>query len=83
MTATTPAGAKIDLVATGAIRSGSIAAAVSLRDDTLVQAQRQLDDLASGLSRAVSDRPATGTAASANGSTGFDIDLTGLQAGNA
>ncbi|MCF4127934.1 flagellar hook-associated protein FlgK [Methylobacterium sp. SyP6R] len=83
VTATTPAGARIDLVATGAIRSGSIAAAVSLRDDTLVQAQRQLDDLASGLSRALSDRPATGTAASANGLTGFDIDLTGLQAGNA
>lgn len=83
VTATTPAGAKIDLVATGAIRSGSIAAAVSLRDDTLVQAQRQLDDLASGLSRALSDRPATGTAASANGLTGFDIDLTGLQVGNA
>ncbi len=31
----------------------------------------------------MSDRPATGTAASANGLTGFDIDLTGLQAGNA
>ncbi|NGM37764.1 flagellar hook-associated protein FlgK [Methylobacterium sp. DB0501] len=83
VTATTPAGARIDLIATGAIRSGSIAAAVSLRDDTLVQAQRQLDDLASGLSRAISDRPATGTAASANGLAGFDIDLTGLQAGNA
>ncbi|MGF3027075.1 flagellar hook-associated protein FlgK [Methylobacterium aquaticum] len=83
VTATTPAGATIDLVATGAIRSGSIAAAVSLRDETLVQAQRQLDDLASGLSRALSDRPATGTAATANGLTGFDIDLTGLQAGNA
>ncbi|BAQ46069.1 MULTISPECIES: flagellar hook-associated protein FlgK [Methylobacterium] len=83
VTATTPAGARIDLVATGAIRSGSIAAAVSLRDDTLVQAQRQLDDLAGGLSRALSDRPAAGTAASANGLSGFDIDLTGLQAGNA
>ncbi|SFU53715.1 flagellar hook-associated protein 1 FlgK [Methylobacterium sp. 174MFSha1.1] len=83
VTATTPAGATIDLVATGAIRSGSIAAAVSLRDDTLVQAQRQLDDLASGLSRGLSDRTATGTAVSDNGLTGFDIDLTGLQAGNA
>ncbi|AWN45637.1 flagellar hook-associated protein FlgK [Methylobacterium terrae] len=83
VTATTPAGARIDLVATGAIRSGSIAAAISLRDDTLVQAQRQLDDLAAGLSRAASDRPATGTAVSANGLSGFDIDLTGLQAGNA
>ncbi|KMO41937.1 flagellar hook protein FlgK, partial [Methylobacterium variabile] len=83
VTATTPAGARIDLVATGAIRSGSIAAAVSLRDDTLVQAQRQLDDLAAGLSRGLSDRQATGTAVSANGLTGFDINLTGLQAGNA
>ncbi|MGE7413189.1 flagellar hook-associated protein FlgK [Methylobacterium tarhaniae] len=83
VTATTPSGARIDLIETGAIRSGSIAAAVSLRDDTLVQAQRQLDDLAAGLSRAVSDRPAAGTPVSAGGLTGFDIDLTGLQAGNA
>ncbi|GJD49620.1 hypothetical protein OPKNFCMD_2353 [Methylobacterium crusticola] len=83
VTATTPAGAKIDLVATGALRSGSIAAALALRDDTLVQAQRQLDDLAAGLARSLSDRDVAGTPAAANGASGFDIDLRGLQAGNA
>ena len=54
-----------------------------MRDTTLPQAQRQLDDLAAGLSRAMSDRVATGTAASESGKAGFDIDLTGLSAGNA
>ncbi|MEH3145909.1 MAG: flagellar hook-associated protein FlgK [Methylobacterium frigidaeris] len=78
-----PSGAAIDLVGTGAIRSGSIAAGLVLRDDTLVQAQRQLDDLAAGLSRALSDRNATGTAVTEGSASGFDIDLTGLQAGNA
>ncbi|ACL57287.1 flagellar hook-associated protein FlgK [Methylobacterium nodulans] len=82
ITATTPSGARIDLVADKAIRSGSIAAALTLRDDTLVQAQRQLDDLAAGLSRAMSDRNVSGTAATGEGGSGFDIDLTGLQAGN-
>ncbi|CAO4183219.1 flagellar hook-associated protein FlgK [Methylorubrum populi] len=81
--ATTPGGGKIDLIASGAIRSGSIAAAIEMRDTTLPQAQRQLDDLAAGLSRAMSDRVATGTAASESGKAGFDIDLTGLSAGNA
>ena len=83
ITARTPGGAVIDLVASGAIRSGSIAAALEMRDTALPQAQRQLDDLAAGLSRAMSDRLATGTAASAGGNAGFDIDLTGLSAGNA
>lgn len=83
VTATTPAGTRIDLIADQAIRSGSIAAGIGLRDDTLVQAQRQLDDLAAGLARAVSDRSVTGTAASGAGGSGVDIDLTGLQAGNA
>ena len=79
--ATTPGGGKIDLIGSGAIRSGSIAAAVELRDGVLPQAQRQLDDLAAGVARAMTDRVATGTAAS-DGS-GTDIDLTGLSAGNA
>ncbi|MGY2052194.1 flagellar hook-associated protein FlgK [Methylobacterium sp. JK268] len=83
ITATTPSGTRIDLVADKAIRSGTIAAGLTLRDDTLVQAQRQLDDLASGLSRSMSDRAVTGTAATGTGGSGFDIELTGLQAGNA
>ncbi|MRI56401.1 flagellar hook-associated protein FlgK [Methylobacterium sp. DB1607] len=81
--ATTPGGGKIDLLASGAIRSGSIAAAIELRDTVLPQAQRQLDDLAAGLSRAMSDRLATGTVPTDGTKAGFDIDLTGLSAGNA
>ncbi|MBB2963260.1 flagellar hook-associated protein FlgK [Methylobacterium sp. R2-1] len=81
--ATTPGGGKIDLLASGAIRSGSIAAAIELRDTVLPQAQRQLDDLAAGLSRAMSDRVATGTVPTDGTQGGFDIDLTGLSAGNA
>jgi flagellar hook-associated protein 1 len=83
ITATTPGGAHIDLIANKAIRSGSLAAGIELRDTVLPQAQRQLDELAAGLSRSMSDRSATGTAVSAGTNAGFDIDLNGLQAGNA
>lgn len=83
ITAAMPGGSQIDLVGTGAIGSGTIAAALEMRDTTLVQAQRQLDDLAGGLSRALSDRSVTGVAAASAGRDGFDIDLAGLQAGNA
>ncbi len=79
----TPGGGTIDLVASGAIRSGTLAAALDLRDNVLPQAQRQLDDLAAGLSRAMSDQSITGTAASDGTNAGFDLDLTGLSAGNA
>ncbi len=82
ITATTPSGTKMDLIASGAIRSGSIAAGLEMRDVTLPQAQRQLDDLAAGLSRSLSDRQATGTA-SGTVAGGFAVDLSGLQAGNA
>ncbi|KQP50527.1 flagellar hook-associated protein FlgK [Methylobacterium sp. Leaf108] len=78
-----PGGAGIDLIADGGIGSGSLAAGIELRDTILPQAQRQLDDLAAGLSRSFSDRQATGTAVTAGTASGFDIDLTGLSAGNA
>jgi len=83
ITATTSHGGAIDVVAQGMIRSGEIAAALELRDTTLTQAQRQLDELAAGLSRALSDRPAPVAPASSGGFAGFTADLTGLQAGNA
>jgi flagellar hook-associated protein 1 FlgK len=83
ITATTPGGSKIDLIATQAIRSGSLAAGIELRDTVLPQAQRQLDELAAGLSRSLSDRSAVGTPPT-DGTTGaLDIDLAGLKAGNA
>lgn len=83
ITATTPGGARIDLIAEKAIRSGSLAAGVELRDTVLPQAQRQLDELAAGLARSMSDRSATGTAVTTATGAGFDIDLDGLKAGNA
>lgn len=83
ITATTQGGGTIDLVASNAIRSGSLAAGIELRDTVLPQAQRQLDDLAAGLSRSLSDASAVGTPVAATAGAGFDIDLTGLSAGNA
>ncbi|HEX8164298.1 MAG TPA: flagellar hook-associated protein FlgK [Beijerinckiaceae bacterium] len=79
ITATTIQGFSVDAVANGLFRSGEIAAALALRDEILPQAQRQLDELAAGLSRAISDRQVAGTAVA----NGFQIDLAGLKAGNA
>jgi flagellar hook-associated protein 1 FlgK len=78
VTATTPGGAKIDLGAPGALRSGSLAAQFELRDTTLPQAQRQLDDLASGLASSLTDKTVTGTMAGGAAT----INLSGIQAGN-
>lgn len=85
VTATSPTGAKTDVLATGGIRSGEISAYVELRDEVLPQAQAQLDSLAAGLASALADKPVAGTAAanSVTGATGFDLDLSGLQNGNA
>jgi flagellar hook-associated protein 1 len=82
ITATTIGGMQIDVIAGGLIRSGEIGAAIELRDGALVQAQRQLDELAAGLAQALSDRPVAGTATPAGPPDGFEIDLAGLQPGN-
>ncbi len=75
-------GGSVDVIASNLFRSGEISAYLKLRDDTLVEAQRQLDELAAGLSLALSDRQVTGTAATVGAATGFDVDLTGMQPGN-
>jgi flagellar hook-associated protein 1 FlgK len=85
-----PNGGSVDLVASGAIRSGSIAAYLELRDKTLVQAQDQVDQLAAAMASALSDKTTGGVAyppatpAPPPGTpAGFDLDLAGLQDGNA
>jgi len=78
ITATLPGGGKVDLGAPGAIRSGSLAAGIELRDQILPQAQRQLDDLAGGLASALTDKSVTGTVTGSSAT----IDLTGIQTGN-
>ncbi len=75
-------GGSIDLLAGRALRSGELAAYVEQRDKVLVQAQQQLDELAAGLARALSDQQRTGTAASAGPASGFEVDIAGLQPGN-
>jgi flagellar hook-associated protein 1 FlgK len=71
-----------DLIATGQIRSGSLAALINQRDVVLPQAQNQLDDLAASISQAFSDTKVAGVAASSGGQTGQSVDLTGIQNGN-
>jgi flagellar hook-associated protein 1 FlgK len=77
-----PHGGSMDLVSTNSIRSGSIAAYLELRDNTLVKAQAQVDQLAASLSSALSDQTTGGTAATSGAQAGFDVDLGGLQNGN-
>src|SRR3569623_462402 len=81
LTLTFPHGGDIDLIATNSIRSGSIAANLQLRDQTLVQAQAQLDQLAGAMARALSDKTTAGTK-DAGPPVNFSLDLTGLQNGN-
>jgi flagellar hook-associated protein 1 FlgK len=79
-----PHGGSYDMVSTNSIRSGKIAAYLELRDNTLVKAQAQVDQLAASMSSGLSDKTTNGVAAPASVApqAGFDLDLTGLQSGN-
>lgn len=79
----TPTGGKIDLLQAEAIRSGEIAGYVEMRDQVLVEAQAQLDQLAAAMSSALSDASISGNAVTTGGGQqGFDIDTAGMLAGN-
>lgn len=82
MTLKLPNGGSVNLTGNNAIVSGKIAADLQLRDQTLVQAQTQLDQFAATLSNSLSDLTTPGTAATAGGLNGFDLDLTNVQPGN-
>lgn len=77
----TPNGTKVDLVKEGAIRTGTLGALIELRDVTLQDAQKQLDDVAAALSQVFStvQQPAT---AVAGPPSGHDIDLSKLKDGD-
>jgi flagellar hook-associated protein 1 FlgK len=75
-------GAPIDLIQTKSIRSGQLAAYLQLRDQDLVQAQNQLDALASGMASALSDKTTAGQTASSGTQSGFTVDIGSLSAGN-
>jgi flagellar hook-associated protein 1 FlgK len=79
---TTPNGASVDLVANGAIRSGEIAGYLNMRDNVLVQAQSQVDELAAQMSGALSNTTTAATPVTATPQSGFDAGISGLSAGN-
>jgi flagellar hook-associated protein 1 FlgK len=77
-----PNGANIDLVANNSLGSGQIAADLKLRDQTLVQAQTQVDQLAATLASSLSNQTTAGTAV-AGPPAGFDLNTSNvLQPGN-
>ncbi|KRQ10426.1 flagellar hook-associated protein FlgK [Bradyrhizobium manausense] len=76
-----PNGSSIDVAGNNVVSSGQIAADLKLRDQTLVQAQNQVDQLAATMSSALSDKTTAGTPVSGP-PAGFDIDLAGALPGN-
>ncbi len=82
ITLTSPGGATTDLIATGAIQSGQLAAYVQMRDDILPQAQDQLDEFANQMSQALSNQTTSGTAVTSGSQSGYSIDTSSLQPGN-
>jgi flagellar hook-associated protein 1 len=69
-------------VANNVISSGQIAADLQLRDQTLVQAQTQVDQMAATLSSSLSDKTTPGTAVTSGTLSGFTLDLSNVQPGN-
>jgi len=82
ITATTPGGGLIDLIASGAIQSGEIGAFLRMRDKILPEAQSQPDAIAAQMSQAMSDVTTPGTAVTSPPLAGFSVDTAGLQSGN-
>ena len=76
-----PNGATYDMVANNAITSGQIAADLKLRDQTLVQAQTQVDQLAASMSSALSDQTTAGTAVTGP-PAGFSVNASNMSPGN-
>ncbi len=75
-------GFTIDLIQNNGLTTGRIGALVDLRDNVLVEAQAQLDELAHGLALALSNSEVQGVAATVGAAQGFDVDVAALQPGN-
>jgi len=75
-------GFSIDLVRNGILDSGRIGGLIEMRDEILVEAQAQLDELAHALAISLSSMSVQGVAAPAGPPDGFDIDTAGLLSGN-
>jgi flagellar hook-associated protein 1 FlgK len=82
LTITTPSGLQLDMVSQGVLQSGELAALINMRDTTLVDMQRQLDEIAAGLAQAVSSIDTAGTAVVSGAASGFEVDTADMRAGN-
>lgn len=82
LTLESPTGGAVDLIQSNAIRSGTIAGYLQVRDQDLVQAQNQLDALASNMASALSDKTTAGDPVTTGVQNGFQVDMSGLSAGN-
>jgi flagellar hook-associated protein 1 len=76
-----PNGAAIDVVANNVVSSGQIAADLKLRDQTLPQAQTQLDQMAATLASSLSDVTTAGTAVTGP-PAGFSVNTSNVLPGN-
>jgi flagellar hook-associated protein 1 FlgK len=77
-----PNGSSIDVVANNVLSSGQIAADLKLRDQTLVQAQTQVDQMAATLASSLSDITTAGTAVTGP-PAGFAVNTSNVLPGNA
>ncbi len=75
-------GYNIDLINNGMMDTGKLGALIDLRDNVLVETQAQLDEIAAGLASSLSNNVVAGTPVTSGASTGFQVDLAGLQQGN-
>lgn len=82
ITLTAPSGPGTDLIASGAIRSGQLAALIQMRDGTLAQAQNQLDEFANQMAQTLSNVTTSGTAVTAGAQSGFKVGIGGVLPGN-
>jgi flagellar hook-associated protein 1 FlgK len=76
-----PNGSAIDVVANNVLSSGQIAADLKLRDQTLVQAQTQVDQMAATLASSLSDIATAGTAVTGP-PAGFAVNTSNVLPGN-
>ena len=82
LTLTMGNGSSVDLIQTKSVGSGRLGADLKLRDDVLVQAQTQLDQLAATLASSLSDQTTSATGVTSGSQAGFDLDLSNVLPGN-
>ncbi len=77
-----PTGNAVDLIESRSIRSGQMAAYLQMRDQDLVEAQKQVDAIAAAMARSLSDKTTTGSPVASGLQNGFELDIGSLVDGN-